>query len=66
MPQRLKIQNGDFQAKNHKLLKFFDLVPKSPTHTGMICVKTPEPNISCLAPFKIKKGAFSNSCISAN
>jgi hypothetical protein len=26
---------------NHQNFEFFDLVPKSPTHTGLICVKTP-------------------------
>ncbi len=35
----------------HKLLEFFGLVPKSPTHAGLICVKTPKPNISCLGSF---------------
>jgi hypothetical protein len=29
----------------------FGLVPKSPTHTGMLCVKTQEPSISSLGPF---------------
>jgi hypothetical protein len=32
--------------------EFYSLVPKSPTHTGLICVKTLEPNISSLGPFK--------------
>jgi hypothetical protein len=32
------VQNGDFE--------FFGLVPKSPTHIGLICVKTLEPNLS--------------------
>ncbi len=31
---------------------FFGLVPKSPIHTGLIYVKTSEPNISSLGPFK--------------
>ncbi len=31
---------------------FFGLVPKSPVHIGLIYVKTPKPNISCLGPFK--------------
>jgi hypothetical protein len=56
MPQRLKTQNGDFQAQNYNLLHFFGLVPQSPTRMGMICVKTPEPNISCLAPLRKKGG----------
>jgi hypothetical protein len=39
-----------------KPLKFyFGLVPKSPTHTGLICVKTMEPNISSLCPFNVWK-----------
>ncbi len=29
--------------------EFFGLVPQSPTHTGLICVKTQEPNSSSLA-----------------
>ncbi len=28
------------------------LVPKSPIHIGLICVKNPKPNISRLGPFK--------------
>jgi hypothetical protein len=28
------------------------LVPKSPIHIGLIYVKNPKPNISCLGPFK--------------
>jgi hypothetical protein len=31
---------------------FFGLVPKSLFHIGLIYVKNPEPNISCLGPFK--------------
>ncbi len=30
---------------------FFCLVPKSPIHIGLIYVKNPKPNISCLGPF---------------
>jgi hypothetical protein len=30
---------------------FLGLVPKSPVHTGLIYVKNPKPNISCLGPF---------------
>ncbi len=29
-----------------------DETPESPTHTGLDCIKTLEPNISCLALFK--------------
>ncbi len=49
-----KYKNGDIQAKTINFLKVFCLVPKSPTYTGLICVKFPEPNISCLGPFKCK------------
>ncbi len=31
---------------------FFGLVPKSPIHIGLIYVRNPKPNISCLGPFK--------------
>jgi len=34
---------------------FFGLVPKSPIHIGLIYVKNPKPNISCLGPFKKDK-----------
>jgi hypothetical protein len=34
---------------------FFGLVPKSPIHIGLIYVKNPKPNISCLGPFKKMK-----------
>jgi hypothetical protein len=40
---------------NHENFEYFGLVSKSPIHTGLICVKTPEPNISSLGPFKAKK-----------
>ncbi len=30
----------------------FGLVPNSPVHIGLIYVKNPKPNISCLGPFK--------------
>jgi hypothetical protein len=29
------------KSLNHQNFEFFGLVPKSPTHTGLICVKTP-------------------------
>jgi hypothetical protein len=32
---------------------FFSLVSKSPAHTGLICLKTLEPNISSLGPFTV-------------
>jgi hypothetical protein len=37
---------------NHQNVGLFGLVPKSPTHTGLICVNTLKPIISCLGPFK--------------
>jgi hypothetical protein len=37
---------------NHQNFEFFGLVPKSPIHTGLICVKILEPNISSLGPYK--------------
>jgi hypothetical protein len=33
-------------------MSFFSPVPKSSTRTGLICVKNPLSNISCLGPFK--------------
>jgi hypothetical protein len=42
----LKSTNWRFSSLNHPNFDFFGLDPKSPTHTGMICVKTPELNIS--------------------
>jgi hypothetical protein len=35
-------------SQNHQLFELFGLVSTSFTHTGLICVKTPEPNISSL------------------
>jgi len=32
--------------------KFFGLIPKSPAHTGLVCVKIQETNISSVCPFK--------------
>jgi hypothetical protein len=49
---------GD-SAKNYKTVIFkpkpskFWTVPRSPTHTGLICGKTLEPNITSLGPFKV-------------
>jgi hypothetical protein len=43
--------------KPTKINDFFFLVPWSPSRTGLICVKTPEPNISCLGLFKPWKQA---------
>jgi hypothetical protein len=48
----LKSTNWRFSSLNHQNYEFFGLVPKSPTHTGLICVKTTEPNISNLGLFK--------------
>jgi hypothetical protein len=36
---------------------FFGLVPKSPIRIGLIYVKNPKPNISCLGPFKGKNSS---------
>ncbi len=47
-PTALKSTNWRFSGLNHPNFGFFDLVPKSPTHTILICVKTPEPTISSL------------------
>ena len=55
----LKRQKWQFSSLNHQNFDFFGTVPKSPTHEGLICVKTLKPNISSLGPFKKrKKGAF--------
>ncbi len=48
----LKSTNWRFSSLNHANFDFFGLGPKSPTHTGLIWVKTPEPNISSLGSFK--------------
>jgi hypothetical protein len=40
-----------FSSLSHQNFGVFGQVPKSNTHTGLICVKTPEPNIPCLGPF---------------
>jgi len=47
-----KITKWRFSSQNHQLFEFLDQVLESPTHTGLICVKTTEPNMLCLAPFK--------------
>jgi len=39
-----------FKSEPSKFWTFWPTVPKSPTHTVLICVKAPEPNISCLGP----------------
>jgi hypothetical protein len=49
----LKSTKWRFSSLNHQNFEFFGLVPKSPNHSGMICVKTLEPNISGLGHFKI-------------
>ncbi len=48
----LKSTKRLFSSLNHQNFEFFRLVPRSPTHTGLICGKTLEPNISSLGPFK--------------
>jgi hypothetical protein len=48
----LKSTKRRFSSLNHQNFEFFGLVPRSPTHTGLICGKTLEPNISSLGPFK--------------
>jgi hypothetical protein len=47
----LKSTKRRFSSLNHQNFEFFRLVPRSPTHTGLICGKTLEPNISSLGPF---------------
>ncbi len=47
----LKSTNRQFSSLNYQNFEFFCLVPKSPTHTGLICEKTLKPNISSLGPF---------------
>jgi hypothetical protein len=47
----LKSPKWRFSSQNYKNVEFLVLVSKSPTHTGLICVKTLEPNISSLDPF---------------
>ncbi len=47
----LKSTKWRFSKLNHQNFGFFGLVHNSPTHTGLICVKIPEPNISCLRSF---------------
>ncbi len=48
----LKSTKRRFSSLNHQNFEFFRLVPRSSTHTGLICGKTLEPNISSLGPFK--------------
>ncbi len=47
-----KSKNRRFSSLNYQNFEFFCRVPMSPTHTGLICVKTLKPNISSLGPFK--------------
>jgi hypothetical protein len=47
-----KYKTAIFKPKPSKIV-FFGLVPRSPTYTGLICVKTLEPNISSLGAFKL-------------
>ncbi len=46
----LKSTKRWFSGLNHQNFDFFGLVYKSPTHTGLTCVKTLEPKISSLGP----------------
>ncbi len=48
----LKSTNRRFSSLNYQNFEFLCLVPRSPTHTGLICEKTLKPNISSLGPFK--------------
>jgi hypothetical protein len=50
----LKSIKRRFSSLNHQNFEFFCLVPRSPTHTGLICGKTLELNISSLGPFKLR------------
>jgi hypothetical protein len=50
----LKSSNGRFSGLNHQNFEFFGLTAKSPNHTGLIYVKSPELNIASLGPFKAK------------
>jgi hypothetical protein len=52
--KKCRLEKGKHKAPNHKLLELFGLVAKSSTHTGLICVKIPATNISCMGPFKKK------------
>jgi hypothetical protein len=54
----LKRTNRRFSSLNHQNFEFFGLVPRSSTRTGLICVKTLNPNISSLGPFKSAKESF--------
>jgi hypothetical protein len=54
----LKSTKRRFSSLNHQNFEFFRLVPRSPTHTGLICGKTLEPNISSLGPFKEPRNRF--------
>ncbi len=48
----LIITKWRFSSLNHQNLEFIGLVPKSPTHTGLICVKTLEPISQAWAPLR--------------
>jgi hypothetical protein len=47
------LKSTRFSSLNHQNFEFFGLFPKSPNHTGLIGVKTLEPDISSLGHFKI-------------
>jgi hypothetical protein len=54
----LKSTNRRFSSLNCQNFEMFCLVPRSPTHTGLICEKTLKPNISNLGPFKHTRWIF--------
>jgi hypothetical protein len=49
----LKSTKWRFSSLNHQNFEFFGLVPKSPSQTGLICVKILEPNISSFGPLTL-------------
>ncbi len=49
----LKSTNRRFSSLKCQNFEICCLVPRSPTHTGLICEKTPKQNISSLGPFKL-------------
>ena len=53
-----KYKMAIFRPKPSQIF-FFGLVPKSPIHIGLIYVKNPKPNISCLGPFNNYAGSVS-------
>ncbi len=51
-PTALKLFTDVGDSAKKSKWQFSSLVPKSPTRTGLICVKTLEPNISSSGPFE--------------